>query len=149
MNQQFFAVGIPKGQPRARAYAMRVGSKHSARMYDPGTADAWRQAVRLAWSVQGKEPISAGIPLCVTLEFRMPRPASHVTSKGALTKSAPIKYHTQKPDADNLAKGSLDALNDVGAWYDDAQVARLLVVKRWADPLESTGCWITISDYCD
>jgi Holliday junction resolvase RusA-like endonuclease len=39
-----------------------------------------------------------------------------------------------KPDADNIAKIILDALNEV-AWDDDAQVVQLSVCKRYdTDP---------------
>lgn len=57
------------------------------------------------------------------------RPKSHVTSKGALRKSAPAQL-VAKPDVDNLAKFVLDALN--GTYYkDDSQVCQLFVHKRY------------------
>ena len=39
---------------------------------------------------------------------------------------------TKKPDTDNIAKAILDALNGV-AYYDDAQVVELHVVKKYSD----------------
>ena len=56
-----------------------------------------------------------------------------------LPKSTPKRVlsepDTHKPDADNIAKIVLDALNGV-AWLDDAQVTSLTVVKldRTRDP---------------
>lgn len=41
-------------------------------------------------------------------------------------------YPTKTPDADNIAKAILDALNGV-AYDDDKQVVNLVVMKRWAD----------------
>lgn len=38
----------------------------------------------------------------------------------------------KKPDADNVAKAVLDALNGV-AYKDDAQVVELLVTKQWSE----------------
>ena len=42
-----FIFGDPKGQPRARAFARKMGAKHVARMYDSDVADAWKRAVSL------------------------------------------------------------------------------------------------------
>ena len=39
---------------------------------------------------------------------------------------------TKKPDADNIAKAILDALNGL-AYYDDAQVVHLEVQKRYSN----------------
>ena len=39
---------------------------------------------------------------------------------------------TKKPDADNIAKAILDALNGL-AFYDDAQVVYLQVSKRYSN----------------
>ena len=46
-------------------------------------------------------------------------------------------WHTQRPDADNLAKSTLDALGSWSGlppllWVDDAQVAVATVTKLWA-----------------
>ena len=39
---------------------------------------------------------------------------------------------TKKPDADNIVKVVLDALNKV-AYRDDAQVVELVAIKRWSN----------------
>jgi len=44
------------------------------------------------------------------------------------------RWHTQKPDADNIAKSVLDALKE--HWADDCQVCWLTVRKRW---VQGTG----------
>lgn len=129
-----FACGIPKGQPRPRAFA-RNGK---ARVYDPGTAEAWKGAVALA--VGPRAPVTG--PVRVDLAFAMPRPKAHLDSRGRIKDSAP-GYHTGKPDADNLAKGCLDALTTMRVWQDDAQVASLRVTKRY-DEGGSWGCAITV-----
>lgn len=50
----------------------------------------------------------------------------------ALPKSRPKKVHSEpdtfKPDADNIAKNVMDALNGI-AWNDDSQITRLTVIK--------------------
>jgi len=123
-----FAHGEPKGQPRPRAFA-RNGK---ARVYDPGTAEAWKSQVALA--VGPREPVSG--PVQVELTFAMPRPKAHLTTHGVIKPKAP-RYHTSKSDLDNLAKGTLDALTTMRVWYDDAQVAKLYCAKMYAQG----GAW--------
>jgi Holliday junction resolvase RusA-like endonuclease len=133
----FIVLGEPKGQPRARAFA-RGGM---VRMYDPGTAEAWKSQVALAWN-QCKNKQKHEGPVSIELAFYFKRPKSHFNKAGVKPK-APF-YHVAKPDADNAAKAVLDALTQIGAWRDDSQVAELKVSKRYAD--ENTGCFVTIQD---
>jgi crossover junction endodeoxyribonuclease RusA len=121
-------VGDPKGQPRARAFS-RGGR---ARMYDPGTAEAWKSAI--AAHVRNCLPeIPHQCPLKVHMEFRFLRPKNHYSSKGELTKSARESklHHTQKPDFDNLEKAVSDCLTELGFWRDDTQVVEWSGLKKW------------------
>jgi Holliday junction resolvase RusA-like endonuclease len=136
----FFAEGLPKGQPRPKAFS-RGGH---ARVYDPGTAEGWKSAVAVA-----AKPFLPAIPLIgpVKLElwFQMPRPKAHYrTGKngGFLRPDAPT-LHVGKPDCDNLAKAVLDALTHLRIWHDDAQVWRLTVQKSYDG--DRPGCEITIT----
>lgn len=43
------------------------------------------------------------------------------------------KYKTTRPDCDNYVKELTDCMTEVGFWDDDAQVADLRVVKRYAE----------------
>lgn len=133
---QFFAQGIPKGQPRPKAFA-RGG--HAA-VYDPGTAEGWKGQVALAAKPFLKSLLADHPPLTLKLDFWMPRPKGHYGAKG-LKLNAP-KYHTGKPDADNLAKAVMDALTQLGIWKDDAIVVDLRVKKYYA--VFATGCTISI-----
>jgi Holliday junction resolvase RusA-like endonuclease len=131
--------GVPKAQPRPRAFA-RNGK---ARMYDPGTSEAWKGDV----ARDTKEIHGLGLegPLKVALTFLFERPKSHYKSDGQSYKSnAPKTYYTKKPDADNLAKAVLDALTVMGVWKDDSQVVILEVTKRWVISFASQGCHISI-----
>jgi Holliday junction resolvase RusA-like endonuclease len=138
---EFFASGIPKGQPRARA--CRRGA--FAGVYDPGTADAWKFSVRAAaldcWD---RQPFVG--PVKVVLTLRFPRAKSHVGKDGKLKPSAPVR-HTARPDADNAAKAILDALTTIGVWRDDSQVSSL-VVRKVYDPFDlgGVGCVVTLQD---
>ncbi len=140
----FFAHGDPKGQPRVRAF---VRGRHAG-VYDPGTAESWKNAVRFACPVKrsmGGEPYFTG-PVSVTLNFRFQRPTGHhVAGK----RDRPVKpnapqLHTSKPDADNAAKAVMDALDVCGVWYDDAQVASLIVTKAYTTG--QPGCKVKIEE---
>lgn len=139
----FFAPGIPKGQPRVRAF---VRGRHAG-VYDPGTADDFKAAIHIA----AKRAIAAYVlrpvrdcPVKVDCEFVFPRPKSHFTAKGQIKPTAPV-WHTQKPDRDNLDKAVLDTLTKVQMWADDCQVCSGSLVKRWAALGEASGVQITIT----
>lgn len=132
----FFATGEPKGQPRARAFA-RGGM---VRMYDPGTAEAWKSQVAIAWN-QSKNKQTYEGPVKLTLSFWFKRPKAHYRKSG-LKPDAP-DWHAGKPDADNAAKAVMDALTQLGAWRDDSQVAELIITKKYITDTLS-GCGVTI-----
>ena len=132
----FFVPGIPKGQPRPRAFVR--GNR--AAVYDPGTAEGWNGQIALAWRATGHEKVIDGV-FDVRLEFRFPRPKHHSNSKGVLKPAAP-DWHTAKPDADNAAKAVLDALTTLHVWKDDALVSSLTVTKRYDT---TPGCQISIT----
>jgi Holliday junction resolvase RusA-like endonuclease len=138
----FFAPGIPKGQPRVRAF---VRGRHAG-VYDPGTADDFKACIHLAAKqvLEGEQerPVFTGAIRCDAV-FIFPRPKSHLTGKGALKPSAPF-WHTQKPDRDNLDKCLLDALTKLQMWGDDCQVCAGHVSKRFAALNEPSGCQVTI-----
>ena len=130
--------GEPKAQPRARAFA-RNGK---ARMYDPGTAEAWKGDI----AGQTKKLHGMNLQGClkVSLYFFMDRPKSHFRTNGKdLKPASPKRYFAKKPDADNLAKAVLDALTVLNVWGDDSQVVILEITKSWSIDQRS-GCVLTI-----
>lgn len=135
---QFYAAGIPKGQPRPKAFS-RGGR---ASVYDPGTAEGWKGQVAIA--AKDHKPAEPLItPLCLHLEFYMPRPKAHFL-RNNLRGTAPI-YHIGKPDSDNLAKAVMDALSQLNFWRDDALVCHLIIRKVY-DYGRGPGCIITIKE---
>jgi Holliday junction resolvase RusA-like endonuclease len=137
---EVFVAGIPKGQPRPKAYSRG----NHAGVYDPGTAEEWkgivRQEVKFRW-----DGIPWEGPVALSLGFQMPRPKGHFNKKG-IKPTAP-SFHTGRPDADNCAKAIMDALTNLGIWHDDAQVAKLRVRKEYVPTLAgAAGCLITISE---
>ena len=124
--------GEPKAQPRPRATA-RGGF---ARVYNPSTADEWKQAI-----VDAAEPGHGGPFLgavAVEIRFDMPRPKS--------MRGTEQKPHTVKPDIDNLVKAVMDALTEANWWIDDAQVWSLSTSKQYAAKGEPSGVYIQANE---
>jgi Holliday junction resolvase RusA-like endonuclease len=142
----FTVTGEPKGQPRPRAFARKMGSIHVARFYDSDVADEWKRAVQIVVldaSIVHKWPLTLG-PVAISMCFSLPRPKSHFGAKG-LKASAPV-HHSGKPDADNLAKLVMDQITKSGrVWKDDSQVVSLTAHKIWASGNES-GCSVLIAE---
>jgi Holliday junction resolvase RusA-like endonuclease len=143
----FFIHGDPKGQPRPRAFARKMGAKYVARVYDSDVADEWKQCVDNAIvksCYEHKPALVEGQPFEVVATFWMRRPKSHFNAGGFVKLNAPIR-HAQKPDADNLVKLVLDRISRSNLiWRDDSQVAYLTVAKYWADKDENVGCNLTL-----
>lgn len=129
-------------QPRTKARRF----KKFVKVYTPDTADDWKMIVRnearRAWEASGDTSPWTG-PLCVNLTFYFPRPKSHFNSRGELKPTAP-KWHTGKPDRDNLDKSVLDALTNLGLWADDKQVCDGRVRKLYGDTC--AGCEIHLRE---
>ena len=146
MSTMTFTVqGEPKGQPRPRAFARKMGAVHVARFYDSDVADGWKNAVTLAIIEAARKDkwLPTMHAVSVSLNFAMPRPKSHSGAKG-LKPSAPV-HHVGKPDVDNLAKLVLDRITrSERIWRDDSQVVSLTVHKFWAVANEQ-GCSVSIS----
>jgi Holliday junction resolvase RusA-like endonuclease len=135
---QFFVPGLPKGQPRPRAFARKMGDKFVARVYDSGTAENWKGAIAGCAKEHFPE-IPTELPVALSITSYMPRPKYHFTKKG-LRQEAPDVF-TGKPDCDNLAKAVCDCLTICGMWKDDAQVFDLRVIKKYGD---RSGAQITL-----
>jgi Holliday junction resolvase RusA-like endonuclease len=146
MSTLTFAVqGEPKGQPRPRAFARKMGAIHVARFYDSDVADTWKRQVALAiaHAVNSSKWALTEAPVAVELRFAMPRPKSHFGAKG-LKPSAP-QFHVQKPDIDNLEKLLGDQITKNGrVWRDDSQVVSMRSDKFWAVGNEQ-GCSVQIT----
>jgi Holliday junction resolvase RusA-like endonuclease len=134
---QFFAAGIPKGQPRPRAFA-RGG--HAA-VYDPGTAEGWKSQVAIA-AREHIPDVPLDTPIKLRLGFILPRPKAHQRANGLLKDGAPL-FCAKKPDADNYAKAVMDALTLLRVWNDDCQVCELYVRKTYGP---QPGCLVSITE---
>jgi Holliday junction resolvase RusA-like endonuclease len=147
MNLNFFIPGDPKGQPRPRAFARKMGAKYVARVYDSDVADEWKRAVDLAIvkeCLESKPIFDSESAFDVEAHFFMRRPKSHFSANGVLKQKAKT-LHVQKPDADNLVKLVLDRLTrSEKIWRDDSQVSHLIINKFWSEHDAGIGCQIVI-----
>jgi Holliday junction resolvase RusA-like endonuclease len=138
MKIDFFVAGIPKAQPRVKAF---VRGGHAG-VYTPDSAEEWKQAVRSNATVVAPESILKG-PIRVELDFFLPRPKAHYKRDGSLKADQSI-WHTSKPDLDNLIKAVTDAITDTQhIWLDDSQICEITATKTYA--MNAVGCSVFIS----
>ena len=128
-NFGFVIEGVPtaKGRPRFTS----VGG--FARTYTPAktkNAEGMIEWIALNAMKQNENTLLTE-PLVVFIEFRMPIPKSFSKAK-VLSCQCGETVPTVKPDADNLAKTVLDAMNKT-VYRDDSQIVDLIVRKRYAD----------------
>lgn len=146
MSITFEVSGDPKAQPRARAFAMKMGGgKFSARIYDAGTAEGWKGLIAMAARPHAPTAPMLG-PVSVTATFIFARPNKHFMANNPareLRSDAP-HWHTNKPDRDNLEKALLDSLTQLGSfWRDDTQVCAGEVIKKYGP---KAGLSVTIRE---
>jgi Holliday junction resolvase RusA-like endonuclease len=122
-----FVNGVPKAQPRPRMTA-------SGHVYNPSSADAWKEQVKASFYSCRRPTITA--PVRLRVSFFLPRP------KGMKTAGEYAVPHGKKPDVDNLLKAVMDAMTDAGVWKDDALVYATEVSKWYAN--RKTGAQIII-----
>jgi Holliday junction resolvase RusA-like endonuclease len=124
--RKIYRIEIPaKPQPKQRPTVTRQGRAFTPKQ--TVNAEAW---VRLCCTQQVGTPLVPG-PVTVRLAFVMPIPGSMPRREKA-DAIAGRKQPTTKPDWDNLAKLTADALNGI-AWRDDAHVTVAEVAKFYGD----------------
>lgn len=147
MNNEigFFVAGIPKPQARPMVFHGIKKGKGFVHTYSPKTS--WYGLVYTK-ALETKNFTKKRLcgALQVVLVFYMPTPKS--LSKKKIEK---IYYVDKRPDVDNLAKAVMDAINQVGLWEDDSQVAELRVIKAYSKNCfcpegRQEGCQITIRE---
>lgn len=114
-NVSFNVFGKVRGKGRPRF-------TRGGRPYTPKATRDYEEAIRDAFeNAPGRPPEPFSGPIVVSIMTYRQLPKS-------TPKSVIREPDTHKPDADNVAKVVLDALNGV-AWEDDAQVVSLTVSK--------------------
>ena len=133
----------PAPQGSKRAIALRRGGVLTGKvalLESSAGVKPWREAVRQE-VLRSKMAMLEG-PVGLSVTFRLTRPKSHLTSKGALTKAAP-RMHRSKPDADKLLRSTFDGLSGC-AYRDDALVAWVAAEKRYCVAGERPGAVISL-----
>jgi Holliday junction resolvase RusA-like endonuclease len=142
---RFMVVGEPKGQPRPRAFARRIGFTYSARVYDSGSAEAWKSQIAISARDSGLDGVMMEGPVALQMCCYFSRPKHHYRSgkNSALIKFACEEVRkVSKPDLDNLLKAACDCLTALGAWQDDAQLNHVTVSKEWTTKRSFTEFYI-------
>lgn len=123
---------VPQGRPKFA----RIGNH--VHTYDPAKSKNYKQLVRF-WVTQALKKMDGWKPqenaLCVVLTFYMGIPTSWNKNKrvgASVGQIRPIGKRTN--DADNLAKGVLDACTGL-LWVDDAIITDLTIRKRYTAEL--------------
>jgi Holliday junction resolvase RusA-like endonuclease len=107
-----------------------------ARELNPPEKERFKHLVRTLAAPVFRAPIDGPVRVVVVATFAPPASWSETHRAAAI--GTP---HTQKPDADNIAKAIKDALNRL-SWTDDAQVAEMTVRKVWGE-IEGTRVEVT------
>jgi Holliday junction resolvase RusA-like endonuclease len=120
-------------EPRGWARPRKDGRNN--RWYVDNETAAHKEAIAWAFrqAVPGRPaPHDGPVAVTVMAFFRAPK-SWPLWKRDALVASpaGAHSHHTNKPDADNVSKAVLDALNGL-AWVDDAQVCSVDTHKHWA-----------------
>jgi len=130
----FRAVAVPVTKGSVRAFTPAGWSRPVLTSTSTGLK-AWEAVVRHAATEALRETWPRGVGVRVDLAFILPRPQAHPKRRAIA--------HTKKPDLDKLTRAVLDALTGV-AYADDAQVCRMTLDKRYAEPTEQPGVIVAV-----
>lgn len=124
MTISFTVPGKPQGKARPRF------DGRSGRAYTPKNTRAYEETVRACFlRAHRSTRLSGEIEAVITAQFSVPKNVSNFNRAAMLDgKINP----TMKPDADNIIKAILDALNGY-AYQDDAAVTKVTAIKRYGN----------------
>ena len=129
MSISFTVIGNPVGKGRPKFSTV---NGHAV-AYTPKKTANYETLVKLSYQQQCGDckPFDKDLPLTATITAYFPIPKSVSKRKREIMQGGLVP-HTKKPDADNLAKAVLDALNGI-AYQDDSQIAALRVTKYYSE----------------
>ena len=119
LKYTFEITPVPQGRPRF------VKRGNFVQAYDPKTSKEFKE--KLKELALQQSPALSERALEVSIVFYMSTPKS----KPKKWRESPPE-HCSKPDADNLLKGTLDALTGI-LWKDDSQICTLKGHKEYSD----------------
>ena len=140
MERKFTVPGPPKGKQRPRICTFN-GQRIA---YTPKQTVEYEKLIRASYTAVSKSKFERNLPLEISILALFPIP-KYVNRK---TKDLMLNgrlFPTKKPDADNIVKIILDALNGV-AYRDDVQICRVYFDKidkyNFARSIDSNSCSI-------
>lgn len=149
---QFVAYGLPAPQGSKRYVGQSKGG-HAILVESAGErVHSWRDDVKhAALRALDGSPYWDRTCRIVTAEFTfvMPRPRHHYRTgaNSHLLRDGAPHLHTHKPDIDKLLRSTADALTAAGVYPDDCCLARVSMVKVYADntgAMDRPGVWVTL-----
>jgi Holliday junction resolvase RusA-like endonuclease len=144
-----FGLPAPKGSMRAAGNNVIPSGSPQNRANLANWQGSVRQAAVDAIAALGLTGtiLFIGVPMKVTVIWRMKRPMGHFAKKGPsagqLLASAP-KYHITPPDSSKLLRATEDDLQGL-VFGNDSCIAETLMRKVYAMP-GSEGAWIKIEE---
>lgn len=137
IGKELFIQGEPV--PKARPRMMKTGH-----VYTPRATETAELVIRARWrEAHGSEPTTAPVKVCIIFTYRAPK--SWPKWKRLQAEGNRLPKIT-KPDADNLVKTVLDALNGL-AYKDDSQVYSVIARKCYTSRDEDAGTAILVEAY--
>ena len=137
--RRFIIPGKPQGKARARTVHTKTGYSLS---YTPEKTVLYENLIKTSYlekygsNERQEGPLEVSLVAC----FEPPKSISKKRRKEMLSG---LEWPTKKPDADNIIKVVLDALNGI-AYRDDTQVVHVTLRKMYADAacvvVELKGC---------
>ena len=125
LNFVVLSRAAPQGSKRHLGNGIMVESCNRVKPFRSDVRDAALSATPTDWDL--------GLEYHLRADFHFRRPASHLTTKGALTKAAPLHpTGRQIGDTDKLLRALCDAMTGV-VWFDDSQVIDITAKKRYFD----------------
>ncbi len=142
--------GVPASKGSGRAMMIGGQARHvpSGSSANQRALRAWDNAIKAACRANGPATPISDTPLAVSMSFRFARPRGHYgTGRNAdkLKPGAPLRP-TTKPDADKIARSTLDSLTGL-AFDDDSRVVELSVKKWYARNAEEVGASILVEEW--
>ena len=107
----------PKPAPRPRVTRRRT---YNAKDYTD-----WKKGLSFLAKTKIKKPLENEICLRIDFFYEIPKSWS-------IKKKESTKWHTTKPDIDNLIKSVMDGLNSI-AYKDDSQVVSIQARKQYSN----------------
>lgn len=134
----FFVPGKPIGKGRPRVCRNVTYTPKKTRDYETLVKSCYKQ------KYGNEQPITSKIPVTVLIYAYFATPKNMPKSKLKLIEENKL-FPTVKPDADNISKIILDALNGL-AYYDDNQVIDLVIHKEYATTDEEVGVFVVVRE---